>query len=226
MDRFESLTQEFLALEAELPDFDRRWMDFIRRRTVTPEPEPSKNPTFEFSGPFHSPTEETPVKRLLTTPPPGTYRRIHFRLTVTHGGWSSANPGGRHNICWFVRDGNNDLFAYLNALGPGRNIFRLGHGIDIPHTEKPKVEKSFRMIPGETYTIDYVYDAAQGFIHMRLLDEAGVELFFLEDTPNVDSISITDKNQMIWDFGFDGNRESEPATLGWTYSDLTVEFVP
>jgi hypothetical protein len=224
MDRFENLTKEFVALEADLPDFDRRWMGFIRRRAR--EPKPSENPTFEFPGPFHTPTVETPVKRLFTTPPAGTYRRIHFRLTVTHGGWSATSPDGRHNICWFVRDGNRDLFAYLNALGPGRNVIRLGHGIDIAHTEKPKKDKGFEMVPGETYTFDYVYDAEQRSIVLRVLDAAGAEALRMEDTPNVDSIAITAKSEVIWDFGFPGTSDKEPATLGWVYRDLFVEYVP
>lgn len=187
---------------------------------------PPRSVCFEQAGVFHIPTRSRPVLRVITTPPPGVYSRINFRLTVTHGGWSASNPDGRHNILWFARDGNGDLFAYVNALGPNKNIFRLGHGIGIPHGSKPRVEKKFEMIPGETYTIDYAYDAAQAFILLKLFDSSGEEVLRLSGTPNIRSITITDRNQMLWDFGNTGANPKEPASLGWVFRDLFVEFVP
>lgn len=186
---------------------------------------PAGSVCFDHSGVVHRPTRSRPVARIETTPPIGIYSRINFSLTFTHGGWNSNNPDGRHNILWFARDGNGDLFAYILALGPNKNVFRLGHGIGIRHGQKPRAETRFELIPGQTYTVDYAYDAAQAFILLRLFDSDGNELLRLQDTPNIRSISISDRNRMFWDFGFTGDNPKEPATIGWVYRDLFVEFV-
>ena len=32
------------------------------------------------------------------------------------------------------------------------------HGIGIPQTDKPRIEKGLAAVPGETYSFDYTYD--------------------------------------------------------------------
>ncbi len=181
---------------------------------------------FEFPGVFHSPSPGNLVKRVQTTPPPGQYRRIHATLKVVHGGWAPGNSSGVHNIFWFARDRNRDLFGYLNVKGPGANEIFFRHGIGLEQGQKPRVTQGLAMNPGETYEFEYTYDTEQRFIDVVTRDQNGQQVSRLQGVPNVNSISLNQGQKFLWDFGFLGINPNEPPTIGWGYRDLFVEFVP
>ena len=48
----------------------------------------------------------------------------------------------------------------------------------------------------------------------------------LHDLPNISGIVFDAGETMDLDFGFTGKGFNEPATYGWTYSNLRLELVP
>lgn len=187
---------------------------------------PEGSVCFEREGVFHTPRPGNPVLRLFTTPPPGNYRRVNVSLEVIHGGWAPGRASSTHNIFWLVRDGNRDMIGYVNAQGPSRDEIFLRHGFNIIQTEKPKIPVKAVLNPGETYRFEYTYDTALRFIELVVTDQGGQQVTQIRTVPNVNTISISSSNKIIWDFGFTGASPGEPATYGWGYKDLFVEFVP
>jgi hypothetical protein len=220
--------------------------DDVRPPAPPPQPDPpppagdgtdhNADP-FVFSsrpGSFHRPTKEAPVLSLNTkdlTPPPGKYSRINVEMDFIHGGWSPDFPNKRHNIFWLAKNGNFDMFGYVMGLGPGTNKLRMAHGLQVKHDKKLSVDKAVRLKPGLKYHIEYEYDMEQRTVRLILTDISSAQpkqLLDVTDVTNLpdDHFVIGDKDKMRMDFGFTGEEDTEPASLGWSYQDLHVEFTP
>jgi hypothetical protein len=187
---------------------------------------PEGSVCFREDGVFHSPRPGNLVRRLFTTPPPGNYRRVFISLEFIHGGWAPGQTSATHNIFWVVRDGNNDMIGYLNAQGPSKDEIFYRHGFDIPQQQKPKIPVKVVLNPGESYRVEYTYDPGLRFIELVLYNQGGQVIARIQTVPNIRTLSISNSNKIMWDFGFDGSHPGEPATFGWGYKDLFVEFVP
>lgn len=182
---------------------------------------------FSQPGLFHQPSPGNLVQRIVMIPPFDHYHRVRVTLRVTHGGWA-PNSSGTHNIFWFARDRNRDLFGYVNVRGPNRDNIFLRHGIGQPQGDKPRITEDFVMNPGETYLFDYVYDTGAGLNELRVFDSSDQEVVRLTDAPDVGTIAFLQgqHDEFLLDFGFAGVNPNEPPTLGWEYRDLFVEFLP
>lgn len=178
----------------------------------------------ERSGNFFTPTRNEPVRRITMNVPEGIYSRIHLRMDVLHGGW--LNPSsGLHNIFWLALNGNKDMVGYVNLLGPGRNRILMRHGFGLVQEQKPKLEKPFQATPGETYTFDYVYDTALGTIELQIFNRGEV-VASISAAPNVNRIDIGPNDKFLLDISFTGSNPNEPATYGWRYQNLFIEYAP
>lgn len=188
------------------------------------EPCPADAACFAVAGVVHNPTPAHPVQRVTFPVPPGSYKRIHYQMDVTHGGWSN-NPGGLHMLFWLVKNRNFYMYGYGNFQGPNENRILFRHGIELTHPEKIKILRPFAAQPGHTYHLDYTYDAEQGFLEL-IVFEGGQEVARLRGTPNVSEIPVDPGDKFIIDIGFiDGNNPNEMPTYGWSYRDISIDFI-
>ena len=228
----EAVAIECLAGDVAIDCGDgKAWLLLVRSTCPTcPAPEPEEPCTpgaacFTRPGSFFTPTPEEPVRRIVMAVPPGSYRRIHLRMDVVHGGWLHP-ASGLHNVFWLARGGNRDLIGYVNLLGPGRDRILMRHGVGLVQEEKPKVEKPFVARPGETYTFDYVYDMAQGSVELTVWNR-GERLATVTAVPNVSRLVVGEKDRFFLDISFPpGESPREPTTFGWEYQNLFLEYIP
>ena len=180
---------------------------------------------YVFPGLVHQSTNGNPDRSVILTPPVAAYSSVKVHLEVTIGPWNRPNTGA-HGVMYFVRDRNKDMYANVFLRGPGRNNMTLRHGFNQEHGEKAKIEKGFTAQPGETYAFDYDYDPTRKLITLRV-SRAGQLLLEVTDKPNVNKVHIDDGNRVIVGLSNPGTAPAvKPASIGWKYSNLKVEFFP
>jgi hypothetical protein len=180
---------------------------------------------YVFPGLVHQSTNGNPDRSIILTPPEAAYSSVKLHLEVTVGPWNRPNTGA-HGVMYFVRDKNKDMFANVFLRGPSRNNVTLRHGFDQTHGEKAKIERGFAAQPGETYAFDYDYDPTRKTLSLRI-SRAGQLLVEIVDKPNVNKVHIDAGNRVIVGLSNPGTNPSvEPASIGWKYSNLKVEFFP
>jgi hypothetical protein len=186
---------------------------------------PAEAACFAVPGVVHSPTVARPVQRITFPVPPGNYRRIHYEMDVTHGGWFDANPAGLHMLFWLVKNRNFYMYGYGNFQGPNNNRILFRHGVELTHPEKIKILKPFAAQPGHTYHLDYTYDTELDFLEL-VVSEGGEERARVRGTPNVGEIAVAPGDVFHIDIGFiEGNNPGELPTYGWVYRDIAIEFI-
>jgi hypothetical protein len=178
---------------------------------------------FDAKGIVHQPTAAQGVKRVIFSPVPGTYSKIHMTMDVTVGPWWSQNPSALHMLFWLVKDKNINMFGYGTLRGPDTNQAILRHGIGLTHPNKIRITQPFTAVPGKTYRLDYIYDTAAGFLELAISDN-GVVVQRLTGAPNVGSFTFKSGENIVIDIGFPGTNPDEAPTIGWTYRDLHLEL--
>ena len=180
---------------------------------------------FEHQGVFHIPTSSNRVERLAFPTPPGTYNRVHVTLEVVIGGWQTPQSG-LHNVFWLALQRNRNLMGYVNLRGPNLNQTLFRHGFGQPQEDKAKVTIPTLVVPGQTYTFEYIYDTNIDLIDLRITDSTGQEVGRILHSPDTNKITVTDNEIILMDFGFLGINPNEPATIGWQYQNLFMEIQP
>ena len=193
-----------------------------------PDPTCSNNAVACISRPgtFHQPTNnQNDVLRLVTDVPPGQYDLLKVNVRVFHGGWKNPSSG-LHNIFWIVRDRNFDMYGYVNFRGPGSDLLLWRHGLGLSAPAKFKIEIPFQFAPFTTYDVEYIFDTGNQRITLNVRDQAGNLLVSGTDDPNVNHINFDagQNQQIVIDFGFQGDNDNEPQQFGWNWQDLKVEL--
>jgi len=178
---------------------------------------------FDVRGIVHQPTTALPVKRVIFTPVPGTYNKIHMTMDVFVSGFWPTNPTGLHMLFWLVKDKNVNMFGYGTFRGPDSNQAILRHGIGLTHPQKIKVVQPFTAVPGKTYHLDYTYDTATNFVELAISDN-GTVVQRLTSSPNVGNFAFKNGENIVIDMGFPGTNPDEAPTFGWIYRDLHLEL--
>ena len=158
--------------------------------------------------------------------PPGTYRKVHFRVEVFHGGWGNlSGNGGLHSLFWLVRDRNFDLLGFSVFRKPDRNDVMFRHGIQQLATVKPKIFFPVEGIPGHTYAVDYTWNPGEHTLNYKLIDlTSGATVVDYVGVPNVNELTMAPGQRLRADFGFkEGLNENEDPGYGWSYSNATLE---
>lgn len=199
---------------------------FVPPGTQPPPPEcPAGATCYDFLSTPFQPTPGAPTRGIDMNLPSGQYSRINLEMDVFHGGWQNPSSG-LHNIIWFAKDRNRNLYGYINFLGPNKNEVMLRHGIGVPQGQKAKILRALVAQPGTTYHFDYVYDTAAQRIEL-IVSQGGQELVRIVDTPNVNNINVSPGERFRAGLGFEpGANPNEPPTYGWRYSNLRVQFIP
>lgn len=181
---------------------------------------------YVFAGLVHASTVANPDHAITLAPPAGTYSAVKVHLEVQVGPWSTAAPTGAHGILYFVRNRNRDMFANIFLRGPATSLMTLRHGFNQLHVDKAKIDRSLVAQAGETYVFDYVYDTARKIITLQVTRD-GLLVTDMLSVPNINQISILATDKILIGLSNPGtNPLIEPASIGWKYSNLKVEFFP
>lgn len=172
----------------------------------------------------HTSTKAAPTKALVMTPPADTYRSLTGHVEVRVSGWNKTNLRGAHGVLYLIINKNKLLLGNIFLRGPEKNNVTLRHGVCPGGCNKAKVEKGIAVDLNTTYAFDYVYDAANRTIDMRMTHN-GELVAQIKDKSNVNRIQIKPGDKVVIGLSNpDVNSFEEPASLGWTYSNLRVEF--
>ncbi len=176
----------------------------------------------ERDEPFTS-TKKAPTLALSMTPPPATYASMKGHVDVLIHGWSGRDAGA-HGVLYVIINRNKYLIGNVFLRGPGSNLVTMRHNICPNGCNKEKVQAKLAAAEGETYSFDYEYNPRQKTVHLVVThgDEVVAEL---HDKPNVNNIFIHPGDKVVIGLSnpFVNSRE-EPASVGWTYTNLKVEL--
>ncbi len=179
----------------------------------------------ELLGVVHTSSKADPTVAISMTPPVGTYKSMRAHVEVTVTGWNKANVRGAHGMIYVVINRNKSLLGNVFLRGPGKESLTLRHGVCPNGCTKSKVEKPLKVTLGQTLTLDYLYDVGNRRTDLRITDGNGQLLAQINDAPNVKNIFIENKDRVIIGLSNpSANSREEPASLGWVYKNLRVEF--
>lgn len=193
---------------------------------LPPEPPLPPDPDlviFERPGVFHEATASTPQLQIEDgiTPPPGVYSEARIEFDFYYSGLNPSAPNGRHNVCWFVLDGNGALLFYPLVV---RKTFRVGHGVsDDPGVPKLGIERPF---PGTVGWYHVVSAYGFGTISGSLALEGDSVIW--RASADVDHLAVKAGSRFRAHFGFSGAHEpdKEPISLGWRWRNLRISYRP
>ena len=172
----------------------------------------------------HTASKALPTRTLLMTPPPGSYSTLTAHVDVKVTGWNPVNVHGAHGVLYLVINRNKYQVGSIFLRGPGKNNVTLRHGICPTGCTKAKIEQGVPMEMNATYSFDYLYDAARKTIDMRM-SQNGRVIAQIKSKPNVSRIQIKQGDKVVIGLSNPSARSyEEPASLGWTYSNLRVEL--
>lgn len=191
---------------------------------------------FVLDGVFHVPDEATPTAIYEIPLPAGVdFHIVEVELEVTHGGWYPDDPAGLHNIFWLHRGTFDDftwaggVAGYVNARGPGNNVIRTRHDLDVLDLADSQTFNinGIALQPDHTYRVFYRYDTVAAEVLVEITEGDAI-VAQGTDIPTTDLIRNTQDNFFIW-FA-NGTDVAAPGpevpSLGWTFADLRVEFIP
>ena len=196
---------------------------------------PAESDCFFLDGVFHTADADNPTAIYdIDLPADTEYGAIEVELDVTHGGWYPDDPAGLHNIFWLHRGRWGDftwmggVAGYVNARGPGNNIIRTRHDLDVASLDDSRTFNINGVALQEdvTYHVFYRYDAVAGIVTVRITDDGEV-VAEGTDPATTDLVRNNDGGFFIW-FA-NGTDVEQPGpevpSLGWSFADLRVEFV-
>ncbi len=186
-------------------------------------PCPSTSICFSQPGLVFEPQRGNSYRRETYPLDNGEYTFARLKLNVTLGQWQRPTDG-LHGLFWLAINRHFRLLGFLAARGPGADAIRFRHGIDISAPEKPKFDVGAIFIPGQTYKIDFFYDAINRSLDCRVLDSANNVVVRITDRTNVGRIRIGTNEDLTLDLGgIEGANPNEPPTYGWRYGDIELE---
>ncbi|MEM7160425.1 MAG: hypothetical protein AAF799_46740 [Myxococcota bacterium] len=197
---------------------------------------PADHVCFELEGEFHVPTPEDPTAIYDIPLPPGVdYRVVEVQLEFDHTGWYPDDPAGLHNIFWLHRGTFADftwvggVVGYVNARGPGTNIIRTRHDLDVTDLADSRTFNinGVALADTHTYQVFYRYDTIAGEVLVEI-HEGEMLVAQGTDVPTTDLVRNTEDSLFIW-LGNGTDVEApgpEVPSLGWRFRDLRVELIP
>jgi hypothetical protein len=181
---------------------------------------------FDQAGVFFTPTRGGAVTKRIELPFPNKveYKKATVSIDITHGGWFAKRPDGIHNFFWFAQGTNPDRIGYANVRGPGRHLVYAVHHIGYPkEVEAPRLASSYVMQQGQTYHIDYSYDAANRLVEFTVKNSSGQVVVHETNTQVGTRRIFTTSQRYLIDFGLHDEAADSP-TFGWKYANLKIEM--
>ncbi|MCH9651582.1 MAG: hypothetical protein K0U98_25375 [Deltaproteobacteria bacterium] len=182
---------------------------------------------FDIAGDFFTSVRGEDKKRFIVPVTKNTsFSRLVVEVDFAHGGWFSRNPEGIHNIFYLTRTGgySSHTYGFVTTRGPGRDFVRNEVTVDLPRGENQKMTQGAVLQPGTTYHVRYVYNAVS-----RVIDVTVTERFSGRTVVDM-SESLAKRIRTFggtWFITFsDFEAEAHVPSRNWTYSNLSVQFIP
>jgi hypothetical protein len=176
-------------------------------------------------GLVHQSTTGNPDHSLVLSPPVFAYSKVRVHLEVEVNGFA-APASGAHGVLYFIRDGNKDMYANIFLRGGGKNDITLRHGFNQTHGQKAKVQQGIPIQEGGRYHFDYLFDPVGKLITLTV-SLNGQVVTTLHSKPNVNRAHIDAGQKVILGLSNPHVGDAvEPASIGWRYHNLLVEFTP
>ncbi len=190
---------------------------------------PGPSMCFTRNGTFLTPTQGGAERGVVSFPIPQnvSYDSIVLELDVTNSGWLPDRNGWPYNIFWLARDGNKNMFGYVNVFAPNKDDLMLRHGIGQSHKYKSRKLTNMTFPENATYHFTYTYDADGNTINIQVTDkDTGQNVASISSVPDVEGINVGNETFRAT-FGFRSTEESakERPSYGWEYSNLRVQFL-
>lgn len=197
--------------------------------TSTLDPFPSndcpEDALLNLPGVYHIPSRSKERATFLAPTTPGeSYERFLLTMEFTVGRWH-AIAGNGHNIVWGQRTTKwtGNLFVYLNYFAGNKNRLKNVTNADLPRGVVQSIQQGTALEEGETYVVNYTYDAAGGFSETVLLRKGGGEIVRMVDSTTVNRIVTAESFQLA--FGHTSFEHGpEVPTYGWRYANLCVQL--
>jgi hypothetical protein len=178
---------------------------------------------FEQLGAIFTPTRPTLTRVIVLPFAKGVdYKKARAQVDVTHGGWYGRLPDGVHQLLTLARGDNETRLGYVAARGPSRNFVVMIHNLGRPGEGGNRLTQNFALQPGQTYHVDYTYDPANHRAELVITNN-GAEVIRISDNTTFVNRIRSDGEDFFVQFGLDAPPPHAPS-LGWTYSNLKVEF--
>jgi hypothetical protein len=181
---------------------------------------------YHHPGTFFAPAKKTGnQKRAIFPVSRGDYRGVRLRMDVLYGGPNPRNRSGLQQIFWMAINSRNvDLVGFTSVRKSNTALMQRA-GIGTGPAAKSKVIHDVRLTIGQTYLMDYFYDAGARLILWNVVDRSSGRLVAsILDTPNVRAVRFGSDGHMAVDVSMDGSNKAEPPSYGWVYSDLVYEI--
>ncbi len=179
-----------------------------------------------LTGSFVSTRSNPNVRLVLPVTKNVEFNQLVVELDVTHGGWFARNPDGIHNFFYLTRTGTYDghTYGFITTRGPGRNFVRNEYTVDLPRGQSQKFTQPVVLVPGTTYRVRYVYDFPARRFTVVFTDLASGQVVVDFSGP----VSRPIRTQGgTWRISLsDLEAEARVPSLGWTFNNLKVRFLP
>jgi hypothetical protein len=176
-------------------------------------------------GLVHQSTGANPDHSIVLSPPVFAYSKVRLHLEVELNGFA-APASGAHGVAYFIRDGNKDMYANIFLRGGGKNDITLRHGFNQTHGQKAKIQQGISIQDGGRYHFDYLFDPVAKLITLTV-SLNGQVVTTLNSKPNVNRAHIDAGQKVILGLSNPHVGDAvEPASIGWRYHNVHVEFIP
>jgi hypothetical protein len=185
----------------------------------------SQKSEFRRNGEFYTVTngDRTMVMN-MGVEPNVIFSEFRVSYDFNHGGWNRGAPDGIHNVGYITRGGwSGDVFMLVTTRGPNRNLVRQEITVDLPRNEISMKTVNARLQPGANYHVDYSYNHKQRRWHLLITQHGGGVVV---DVTGPTTGPIWTKGGG-WKIQFsDETLAAHVTSLGWTFSNLLVEWLP
>ncbi len=217
------------AVTQNLETAEQLWVEPAGGGSSTLNPFPSNkcpaDALLQLNDTFHTASRGNERATFIVPTTPGeTYSRLIFTMEFTPGPWNRPSSWN-HGLFWLQRTSTwaGNLFGYLNAFGPTRNTIKNASNVNLPRGVINAVEQGAVLSEGQTYVVNFTYDAAARFIETVITVKGGAEIVRMEDTSTVNRITTKENFQLV--FGHGAHEEGrEVATIGWRYSNACLRL--
>jgi hypothetical protein len=180
---------------------------------------------FRRNGEFYTVTNgERALILNMGVPANVVYSEFRVSYNFHHGGWSRVAADGIHNCGYITRGGwSGDVFMLVTARGPNRNLVRQEITVDLPRNSISQKTVNARLNPGTDYHVDYTYNHKQRKWHLVISELGGGVVV---DVQGPTTGPIATKGGLWKIFFSDETTAAHVTSLGWTFSDLWVQWLP
>jgi hypothetical protein len=111
----------------------------------------------------------------------------------------------------------------VTTRGPNRNLVRQEITVDLPRNSISQKTVNARLNPGSDYHVDYTYNHKQRKWHLVINEFGGGTVV---DVSGPTTGPIATKGGLWKIFFSDETTAAHVTSLGWTFSDLWVQWIP